>query len=103
MKSRIQKEEEHRARASRSPVLASVRWSLVALLVALIVAVPAAVVLGPFFARHPVLSSALEKRARKSRFIRKLRGMWEYCVPMDCASFPVGVGCVTRPEPDSVY
>ncbi|MFM0480579.1 PCYCGC motif-containing lipoprotein [Paraburkholderia strydomiana] len=61
MKNRISKKEEHQARAARSPVLTSARGRLVALLVALILAVPAAVLLGPFFARYPVLSSTTGK------------------------------------------
>ncbi|SOE99373.1 Protein of unknown function with PCYCGC motif-containing protein [Burkholderia sp. OK233] len=61
MKNRIRKEEQHRVRAARSPVLTLARWRVVMLLVALTLAVPAAVVLGSFFARHPVLSSATGK------------------------------------------
>jgi hypothetical protein len=58
MKNRISKEEEHQARVERSPVLTSARWRLVVLLVVLILAVPAAVLLGPFFAQHPILGSS---------------------------------------------
>lgn len=61
MKNRIHPEGERRARAARSPVLTSPRWRLVVLLVVLVLAIPAAIVLGPFFARHPVLSSATGK------------------------------------------
>ncbi|MFM0572635.1 PCYCGC motif-containing lipoprotein [Paraburkholderia caledonica] len=61
MKNRISKEEEHQARTARSPVLTGGRWRLVVMLVVLILAVPAAVLLGPFFAGHPTLSSATGK------------------------------------------
>ncbi|MFL9912705.1 PCYCGC motif-containing lipoprotein [Paraburkholderia fungorum] len=61
MKNWIHKEDGRQARGAHSPVLTLPRWCLVALLVALILAVPAVVVLGPFFARHPVLSSATGK------------------------------------------
>ncbi|MFM0174099.1 PCYCGC motif-containing lipoprotein [Paraburkholderia sediminicola] len=67
MKHRIYKEEEHQARATRSPVLASASWRLVALLFALVLAIPAAVVLVPFFARHPLLSSATVKVSPQER------------------------------------
>ncbi len=39
MKNRIRKEEEHQARATRSPVLTSARWRLVVPLVVLILAI----------------------------------------------------------------
>ncbi|MFM0556894.1 PCYCGC motif-containing (lipo)protein [Paraburkholderia sediminicola] len=61
MKNRISKGEEHQARAARSPVPIGGRWRLVVVLVVLILAIPAAVVLGPFFARHPVLGSTTGK------------------------------------------
>lgn len=61
MKNRIDKEEERRTRAARSPGLTSSRWHLVVLLVVLMLAIPAAVVLGTFFARQPVLSSETGK------------------------------------------
>ncbi|SAK92915.1 hypothetical protein AWB81_05058 [Caballeronia arationis] len=53
MKNRIHKKE----RTPRSEVVTPARWRLVVLLVVLILAIPVAVVLTPFFARHPVLSS----------------------------------------------
>ena len=53
MKNRIHKKE----RTPRSEVVTPARWRLVVLLVVLILAIPVAVVLTPFFARHPVLGS----------------------------------------------
>jgi hypothetical protein len=61
MKNRISKEEEHEARVARSGVPTAARWRLVVVLVVLILAIPAALVLGPFFARDPVLSSMTGK------------------------------------------
>lgn len=58
MRNRIHKEEEHQA---RSEVVTPARWRLAVLLVVLILAIPVTVVLVPFFARHPMLSSATGK------------------------------------------
>ncbi|MFM0597238.1 PCYCGC motif-containing (lipo)protein [Paraburkholderia dilworthii] len=58
MKNGIHKEEEHQARAAHSTVHTWTRWRLVALLVVLILAVPAAVVLGPLFSQHTLPSFA---------------------------------------------
>ncbi|MFL9964644.1 PCYCGC motif-containing lipoprotein [Paraburkholderia sediminicola] len=58
MKNRMRKNEEHQARPVRSPAITSARWRLVALVVALILAVPATVLLGPSFAGHPILDSS---------------------------------------------
>ncbi len=61
MKNRIRKEGERHARAARFPALTPARWRLVVLLVVLILVIPAVVVLGPFFAWHPMLSSTTGK------------------------------------------
>jgi len=61
VKNRIHKEGERQARAARFPALTPARWRLVALLFALVLAIPAVVVLVPFFARHPLLSSSTVK------------------------------------------
>ncbi|MFM0329469.1 PCYCGC motif-containing (lipo)protein [Paraburkholderia strydomiana] len=53
MKNQILKEKE---RAPRSAVVIAARWRLAVMLVVLILAIPAAAVLGPFLARHQVLS-----------------------------------------------
>lgn len=61
MKSRIHNGEANQAPSARSPILTSARGRLVALLVALILTVPAGLLLGPLFAGHPILDSATGK------------------------------------------